>query len=65
MLTRARFEATAKTHDGVVDELVGALELVRETFGGEWELAEPQEVQTTKDGYWGRATMKMKRSENG
>lgn len=58
MLTRVRIEASDKTSDGVRDELMHAVSLVRDLYGGEWSL-ETEEVQTTKDGYWGRVTMRL------
>lgn len=58
-LTRVRVEATAVTRDGVMDELIGAAALVRETYGGEWVEEEPGlEVQTSSKGFWGRLTIK-------
>lgn len=63
MLTRVRFEASAKTEQEVQDELLALTSAVRSSVGGEWEVEE--QTQGTKNGYWGYMTIKRKGGEDG
>lgn len=62
MLIRVRLEASAKTIDGIKDDLIGGFAILREAVGGEWvDSHDPVRhgpvLQTTKDGYWGYLIM--------
>jgi hypothetical protein len=56
VITRVRIEASAKTAEELLDDLIGAGGLVRETFGGEWHV-EMGPAQTTRDGLWNYLVM--------
>lgn len=60
MITRIRVEASAKSEEGLKDDLVGALETFKEIYGGEWEESDPLYTTTTKDGWWGFYVIKRK-----
>lgn len=67
MLTRIRLEASAKTSEEVVDVLSDAADALRAMYGGEWEDVDNQDevpyLQTTKNGWWGRLTLRRKDAE--
>lgn len=61
MITRVRFEASAKTEQGVQDDLATAIFAFRDTHGGEWEYETNDGlVQTTKTGYWQAVALRRK-----
>lgn len=63
-LTRARFESSGKTEEQVLDDLARAISAFRDCHGGAWEYETDQKTtMTTKDGYWGRATIRRRDSE--
>jgi hypothetical protein len=65
MLTRVRIEARGETNEAVKEELIDSLVVVRETTDcpGSWEITD-EEIQTSRDGYWGFIVMKQMLDEN-
>lgn len=58
-ITRVRLEAKDETANGVQTQLLAAWTSFKEFAGGEWEI-EKEQVETTKDGYWGFLTVRRK-----
>lgn len=62
-VTRIRIEVSGKERNDVQDVLMDAARFAREREGGAWEMEDDSlEIQTTKDGYWGRVTLRRKRA---
>lgn len=60
-VTRIRIEVSGPERNEVQDMLIESARFNRECEGGEWEVEDPGvEVQGTKDGYWGRVTIRRK-----
>lgn len=64
MLTRMRFEAVGHQEVEVRKELVEAIAENISWIGNEWEI-ESEEVQTTKNGFWGRLVIRRKEASHG
>lgn len=67
MITRVRVEASAKTKDEVKDDLVNFIDEVRTSafHHALWTMEHELEVQSTKDGYWGRIIITREGGANG
>lgn len=59
-VTRIRIEVAGPVAKDVRDHLLTAAAISRDLHGGgEWEIEEDEaEVQSTRDGYWGRITLR-------
>jgi hypothetical protein len=57
VITRIRIEASEQSRDKVEQELLTAAERARDEYGGRWKFEHDLDVQTTRDGFWGRLTM--------
>ena len=60
MITRVRLEASSHSEGLVREELLDCAAQVKDWYGGQWELEEPDsmQVQTTSSGFWGRLTIR-------
>lgn len=59
MISRVRIEATGESDLVVRNDLAAGLSALTENFEGDWEPEEPGlQVQTTRDGFWGRLTVR-------
>jgi hypothetical protein len=58
-VTRIRIEVAGTKEQEVHDALLAAAASNRDLHGGEWEIEDGEaEVQSTRDGYWGRVTIR-------
>lgn len=58
-LTRVRLEAHGDKEVDVRDQLLASAALVRDQEGGTWQEEEPGvEIQTARQGFWGRYTIR-------
>lgn len=66
MITRVRVEASASTETEVRDDLVNFIEEVRSSalHHAPWTMEHELEVQSTKDGYWGRIVISRQGGRN-